>query len=96
MLEPLWSDCKELLQKKLKTKSKHCFQIHWLTKISWCEQNFKGENDYESISCKIYSYARGVDKILDAKDDGLAKHQGWKKAKGDLPHLEVKILKKDK
>ena len=29
-------------------------------------------------------------KILDAKDDNLKKHQGWKRALSDLPFLKVK------
>jgi hypothetical protein len=38
----------------------------------------------------ICSKVNGRDKILNAKNDNLKKHQGWKRALNDLPSLKVK------
>ena len=40
--------------------------------------------------CVISSKINGRDKILDAKDDNLKKHQGWKKYLSDMLAMKLK------
>lgn len=70
--------------KKQKTHPKRRFQDMWAAKFPWCEQQVAGAGEFDVVRCKICSKVNGADKILAAKDDNLAKHQGWKKALRDL------------
>ena len=51
---------------------------------------FEGDGTFDKVQCIICSKVNGKDKIFDAKDDNLKKHQGWKRALSDLPSLKVK------
>ena len=50
----------------------------------------EGDGTFDKVRCIIYFKVNGRDKILDAKDDNLKKHQGWKKTLIDLSSLKVK------
>ena len=66
------------------------FQDSWAAKYPWCEQDPEGGGKFEKVRCIICSKINGREKKLDAKDDNLKKHQGWKKALNDIPALKVK------
>jgi hypothetical protein len=65
-------------------------QENWAAKYPWSEQDPDGDGTFDKVRCIICSKVNGRDKILDAKDDNLKKHQGWKRALTDLPSLKVK------
>jgi hypothetical protein len=69
------------------------FQENWAAKYPWSEQDPEGDGTFDKVRCIICSKVNGRDKILDAKDDNLKKHQGWKRALIDLPSLKVKKKK---
>ena len=54
------------------------FQDTWQAKYPWSEQDAEGDGRFEKVRCVICSKINGRDKILDAKDDNLKKHQGGK------------------
>jgi hypothetical protein len=66
------------------------FQENWAAKYPWSQQDPEGDGTFDKVRCIICSKVNGRDKILDAKDDNLKKHQGWKRALSDLPSLKVK------
>jgi hypothetical protein len=73
----------------------HCwswckFQENWAAKYPWSEQDPEGDGTFDKVRCVICSKINGREKILDAKDDNLKKHQEWKKTLTDLPSLKVK------
>ena len=66
------------------------FQKNWPAKYPWSQQDPKGDGTFDKVRCIICFIVNGKDKILDAKDDNLKKHQGWKRTLNDLPSLKVK------
>ena len=66
------------------------FQDTWQAKYPWSEQDAEGDGRFEKVRCVICSKINGRDKILDAKDDNLKKHQGWKKCVSDMPNMKLK------
>jgi hypothetical protein len=66
------------------------FQDTWQAKYPWSKQDAEGDGRFEKVRCVICSKINGRDKILDAKDDNLKKHQGWKKCLSDMPAMKLK------
>ena len=48
------------------------------------------DDTFDKVQCIICSKINGKDKILDAKNDNLKKHQRWKRTLSDLHSLKVK------
>lgn len=72
-------------KKVRKNDARRRYQDSWASKYPWAEQMPCEGDNVEIVRCSICTKVNGAPKILIAKGDNLAKHQGWEKAKSDLP-----------
>jgi hypothetical protein len=57
--------------------------------LPWVESILDEKGEIHYVWCKIYTFAKGKQKLLAPKFNNLLKHQGHKKAKVSMLDIDV-------
>jgi hypothetical protein len=79
----------EGIKRKRRQLDGQVFQVNWVGQFPWCRELVREDGEVAQVECKVCTKIDGRPKILQAKVDGLKKHQGRKKALFDLKCYRV-------